>query len=259
MSRLLQIFFCVAGLLFLFGCDSKSDTSSAASAPAQKPHIKVGINPEYPPFEFKEGDKILGFDVDLLEAVSEMAGFSYTLVHMSFDGLIPALKAGKIDMIMSSMSATPERAKQVDFSAPYYEGQTLYIKRKESKDINSKEDLKGKRVGVLLGSVQEQAVNAMKKEYKLTVKPSNDILASILNLKTKKVEVVAADHATAQGYLKENDDLEGFYQEGDGSEGLSMAVDKGQFGDVLGRINEALDALKQNGEYDRLLEKYDLN
>ncbi|WP_210630429.1 transporter substrate-binding domain-containing protein, partial [Helicobacter bizzozeronii] len=75
---------------------------------------------------------IIGFDIDILDAVSTKVGFNYTLNHMSFDGLIPALKACKIDMIISSMSATQERMKQVDFSIPYYEGETLYIKRKDS-------------------------------------------------------------------------------------------------------------------------------
>ncbi|RDU71000.1 basic amino acid ABC transporter substrate-binding protein [Helicobacter aurati] len=250
MAKILQ-FFCYM-LIFLFiSCDSQSQKQSTTV-------LRIGLNAEYPPFEFKQDDTIVGFDIDLLESISKKVGFQYTLHHMSFDGLIPALKAGKIDMIMSGMSATPERAKQIDFTIPYYEGQTLYLKHKDNAGLTDKESIKGKRVGVFIGTVQEQAINKIKEEYHLTVVPSDSIFGAIMNLKNNKVDVVAADHATAKGYIRENKELEGFYQEADGSAGLSIAFDKGKYSELLEKINIAIEELKQEDEYNRILQKYQL-
>lgn len=244
---------CVALCFVACGNGDKSNDSSDST-----PKLRVGLNAEYPPFEYKKDDKIVGFDIDLLDAISKKVGFSYTLNHMSFDGLIPALKAGKIDMIMSGMSATAERMKQVDFTMPYYEGQTLFIKRKDSQDIVDKNSIKGKRVGVFLGTVQEQAAQKMKQDYKIEVVMSDSILGAILNLKAGKVDVVLADYATAQGYLQEYPELFGFHQEGDGSEGLSIAFDKDKHSDLIAKINIAIKELQESGEYDKIMIKNNL-
>ncbi|STQ86154.1 transporter substrate-binding domain-containing protein [Helicobacter muridarum] len=261
MTRILQFICCITAISFFIACDSKqhseSNSKESNSQTEYVPTLRVGVNAEYPPFEFKKDDEIVGFDIDVLEYISKRAGFKYTLHHMSsFDGLIPALKAGKIDMIISSMTATAERAKQVDFTLPYYEGKSLYLKHKDSLDLNSKEDVRGKRVGVFIGTIQEQTVNNMKDEYDLEVVPSDTIFASIMNLKNKKVDVVVADHATSVGYIKENNELQGFYQEGDGGDGLSIAVDKGKHPDIIEKVNIAIQELKQSPEYNEIIDKY---
>lgn len=257
--RMLALFFT---FVFFLACSDSSDKDSKNYAKNYAadtiPTLKVGLNAEYPPFEFKKDGKITGFDVDLLDMISKKAGFKYTLHHMSFDGLIPALKAGKIDMIMSSMSATSEREKQVDFSIPYYEGITLYIKQKSNAELIDKDSIKGKRVGVFLGTVQEQAANRMKGEYSLNVIPSDSIFGAIMNLKNGKVDVVLADGATALGYLKENAELTEFYSEGDGSNGLSIALDKGKHSELLVKIDKAIKEIKESDKYYELLDKYGL-
>lgn len=252
MTKLLRLLCIMMTLLFL-SCDSQTNSQNQST-----PTLRVGLNAEYPPFEFKQNDMIVGFDIDLLEAISKKVGFNYTLHHMSFDGLIPALKAGKIDMIVSSMSATPERAKQIDFTIPYYEGQTLYLKHKDNIGLIDKESIKGKRIGVFIGTIQEQTINKIKDEYRLKVIPSDSIFSAIMNLKNNKVDVVVADHATAKGYMRENKELEGFYQEADGSAGLSIAFDKGKYSELLEKINNAIEEFKQEDAYDIILQKYQL-
>lgn len=251
MRKILQLL-CIGFLLFFIAC-SKNEVCDGNDK-----ELRVGVNAEYPPFEYKQNAKIVGFDIDLLDAISKKVGFNYTLSNMSFDGLIPALKACKIDMVISSMSATQERMKQVDFSIPYYEGETLYIKRKDSSEAVGKDYIKGKKVGVMVGTVQEQAIKKIKDEYKIDLTVSESILGSILNLKSGKVDVVLADYATAQGYINENKELVGFYHEGDGSEGLSIAFNKGKHAELLAKINNAIKELKENGEYDKIIAKYNL-
>ena len=214
MRQLIKLLYCI-GLVFVFlACDSKEENKDSSNTESIKT-FRIGMNAEYPPFEFKKDAEIVGFDVDILKAISKKVGFEYTLHHMSFDGLIPALKAGKIDMIISGMSATNERLKQVDFSIPYYEGITLFIKKKDNHSITNKESIRGKRVGVYIGTVQEQAINKIKDEYSLTVIPSDSIFGAIMNLKTNKADVVLADLATAQGYVSidKNNNLTSYPEE----------------------------------------------
>ncbi len=106
--------------------------------------------------------------------------------------------------------------------------------------------------------MQEQAAQKMKNDYKINVVMSESILGAILNLKSGKVDVVLADYATAQGYLREYGELIGFYREKDGSEGLSIAFDKGKHAELLAKIDNAIKELKESGEYDKLLIKHNL-
>lgn len=86
-----------------------------------KDTLIVGTNATYPPFEFLDDkSEVTGFDFDLMAELSKRIGFKYEVLNMSFDGLIPALKSGKIDIAAAAMSATPARKKAVDFSNAYY-------------------------------------------------------------------------------------------------------------------------------------------
>ena len=217
--------------------------------------LKIGTAANYPPFEFiDENGNIAGFDIDLLDAVSKKAGFRYKLVNLSFDGLIAALKTGKIDGIISAMSATDERKKSVDFTAPYYVTENLYIHKKGS-DIKDKASLNGKKIGVQLGTVQEGAANDIQGAK---VAPFEEIASAILALKAGKIDAIAVDSSIGYGYLKKNDDLEAFLKEPDGSEGFSAAFDKDKQTELIAKFNAAVDELKKEGVFDKILEKYDL-
>lgn len=226
-----------------------------ASFGLAKPLI-VGTNATYPPFEFiDDKSNVTGFDIDLVDELSKRAGFEYKILNMSFDGLIPALKSGKIDIAASAMSATEDRKKAIDFSEPYYVTENLFIKRKDS-DINSKEILSdNKRVGVQIGTVQELAARTIKGA---NIVPNEDIFVAIMSLKNKKVDAVVVDSQIGYEYLKKNDDLVEFFKEPDGSEGFALAFDKGKQSDLIAKINAALEDMKKDGSYEKLLEKYEL-
>ncbi|WP_181653489.1 basic amino acid ABC transporter substrate-binding protein [Campylobacter hyointestinalis] len=218
--------------------------------------LKVGTNAAYPPFEFiDEQNKIAGFDMDLIDALSKKVGFEYKIVNMSFDGLIPALKAGKIDAVAAAMSATPERIKAVSFTKPYYTTENLFIKQAKNGDLTSKQNLEGKKIAVQLGTVQEIAARTIKG---VKVMANEDIFAAIMALKNGKVDAVLVDSSIGYGYLNKNKDLAEFLKEPDGSEGFSIAFDKDKHTDLIAKINQAVEELKNDGTYDKLLEKYNL-
>lgn len=221
-----------------------------------KDTLIVGTNAEYPPFEFvDENSKVTGFDMDLVAELAKRAGVKYEILNMSFDGLIPAIKSGKIDMIASGMSATPARKKAIDFTAPYYKVENLYVKRKDDSSLNSKADLQGKRLAAQLGTIQELAIRDIKGAE---VSATENVFVAVMSLKNKKIDALCVDSSVGYEYLKKNDDLTAFFKESDGSEGFSIAFDKGKYPELLAKFNAALEEMKKDGSYEKLLEKYNL-
>ncbi|EAI2137603.1 basic amino acid ABC transporter substrate-binding protein [Campylobacter upsaliensis] len=239
--------------LFVVACSDTSTTNNDSNASLS---LRVGTAPNYKPFDYKEDAKLTGLDIDLVNEIAKREGIELTWVEMSFDGLIPALKTGKIDMIASAMSATEDRRKSVDFSDVYYTTKSLYIKKKDNEALNSKEDLEGKIIGVQLGTLQEPAAKAIKDTK---VQSNESLSVVIMELKEGKIDAVVADKDVSTGYLKENADLIGFFEEEDGSEGFSFAFDKDKQKEAIEKFNKGLKDLKADGTYDQILTKYELN
>ncbi|EAL52859.1 basic amino acid ABC transporter substrate-binding protein [Campylobacter upsaliensis] len=239
--------------LFVVACSDTSVTNNDSNASLS---LRVGTAPNYKPFDYKEDAKLTGLDIDLVNEIAKREGIELTWVEMSFDGLIPALKTGKIDMIASAMSATEDRRKSVDFSDVYYTTKNLYIKKKDNEVLNSKEDLEGKIIGVQLGTLQEPAAKAIKDTK---VQSNESLSVVIMELKEGKIDAVVADKDVSTGYLKENADLIGFFEEEDGSEGFSFAFDKDKQKEAIEKFNKGLKDLKADGTYDQILTKYELN
>ncbi len=255
MKKFLTAFLVAFIGLFLTACQNaktENNTSNEANATLT---LKVGTAPNYKPFNYKQDSKLTGFDTDLVEEITQKNGIEIVWVETNFDGLIPALKAGKIDMIASAMSATDERRQSVDFTKPYYMSKNLYIKLKNNKTLQTKTDLEGKKIGVQLGTLQENTAKAIKDAQ---VQSNKDLNIAVLALKNNKIDAIVADQDTAKGFLAENPDLVSFYQETDGGEGFSFAFDKDKQKEVIEIFNKGIDEAKANGFYDSLVKKYEL-
>ncbi|ECL6626396.1 transporter substrate-binding domain-containing protein, partial [Campylobacter jejuni] len=203
--------------------------------------LKVGTTPNYKPFNYKENSKLTGFDTDLVEEIAKKNGIKVVWVETNFDGLIPALKAGKIDMIASAMSATDERRQSVDFTKPYYISKNLYLKLKSNNLLQTKNDLEGKKIGVQLGTLQENTAKAIKNAQ---VQSNKDLNIAVLALKNNKIDAIVADQDTAKGFLAENPELVSFYQETDGGEGFSFAFDKNKQKELVKIFDKGIDETK---------------
>lgn len=135
-------------LLSLIGCGEKENKSD-------KNPLIVITSPDQPPFEFKDtaqgGDKVIGFDMDVIHEVGKRLGRPIKIIEADFAGIIPALQSGRADMGISDLSATEERRKSVDFSDPYYTDKKTLIVREDS-TITSEENLHDKKIGAQLGS-----------------------------------------------------------------------------------------------------------
>ena len=125
---------------------------SSALRPSQT--LRVGSETVYPPFEFLDSNsgKYVGFDIDLIDEVAKRAGFEPQILSMGLDGLIPALMSGSIDVAVSALTITPERAAKVDFTNPYYESGLSIMARKDDASIKGVKDLENKVLCAEIGS-----------------------------------------------------------------------------------------------------------
>lgn len=261
-KKVLTLFLLVLSLaaLTLAGCQPKaapaSDNAAAAESGLQKiksaGKIVLGTSAGFPPFEFvNDQNQIVGFDMDIGQKIADKLGVKLEIKDIQFDGLIAALQAGKIDMIIAGMSITPERAQNVDFSDPYFSGGSVILVHQDTNDINSLADLKGKKVAVQLGTTQEQA--AEKIEGAEVVK-LNLFTDAALQLSQKRVDAMLIDQTTAKAYASVYPNLKVVGEPFDNSE-QGIAVQKGNK-ELLDEVNKVLKDLKQSGEMDQLIQKW---
>ena len=235
--------------------------------------IVIGSDIPYKPFEFEnnKGD-LVGFDVGIADAVfGEQLGMKPEFKPTAFDTIIPSLNNGNFRVIMSAMTINDERAKQVDFSDPYFTAYQTVVVLANS-DISSKEDLKGKTVGVQKGTTGEAAAEELKKEFdgNLTIQSYDQIPGAFSALTNNQVTAVVNDNTVNAQFVNENPDTARFL-EGKGAaaeEGkkappyLTLTVE--EYGiafrkdddKLRKRVNEAIATIRDNGTYDEIYGEY---
>uniref|UniRef100_A0A2P2IBP0 Basic amino acid ABC transporter substrate-binding protein n=1 Tax=Hirondellea gigas TaxID=1518452 RepID=A0A2P2IBP0_9CRUS len=243
MKKMMKIIMVVLVGIMMVGCGSSDDGNVKK--------IYVGTNAEFAPFEFLKDGKTVGFDMELIEEISKEIGIDIEIKDMSFDGLLPALQAKKIDMIIAGMTSTEERKKSVNFTNSYYIANQVIITAKELGNIATFDELKGKKVGVILGFTGDVVVS---KIDGVEVKKYNAGYVAIMDLKAGKIDAVVLDSEPAKNFIKNNDGIKIASAKGDKEE-YAMAVYKDNI-ELLEKINKALMVLKENGTYDGLLKKW---
>ncbi|MCI6640332.1 MAG: transporter substrate-binding domain-containing protein [Pygmaiobacter massiliensis] len=219
--------------------------------------IVLGTSADYPPFEFHteiDGtDTIVGFDVLLAQKVADALGVELEVVDMSFDNLLIGLNNGDFDFVMASLSNTPERAKAVDFSSPYFYGTQVVVIRAEDADkYTTQESLAGCAVAAQRGAIQVPIANKIAGEENVVqlVKVGD----MITELKQGKVEAVFLDNVIAGGYDAVHDDLVvqdiGIEYESDGN----VAACRKDDDDLTAFISSVFDSMSEE-EINALLEE----
>lgn len=205
----------------------------------------------YKPFSFEEGGNLQGFDIDIGNAIAEEMGLEPNPVTTPFETIIQGLNSNRFDAIIGSMSKTAEREEQVSFSDPYYYSGGAIFVRAGNTDIQSVEDLEGKKIGV----VAQTTYYNVAEEYTDDIQTySSDVVAlQDLTIEGRLDAVITAD---VVGFEAQN---EGFEIEMVGDplwiEQPSIAVRKDDE-ELLAAINEALDAIIESGKYDEISQKW---
>ncbi len=230
---------------------------------AEIKEIRFGVEPGYAPFEVKAADgSLTGFDIDLGNEMCKRLKAKCEWVESDFDGLIPALKAKKIDAIMSSLSITEKRQQEIAFTDKLYAADSRLVVAKDSAIQPTIESLKGKRVGVLQGTTQETFGNEhwAPKGIEIVSYQGQDNIYS--DLTAGRIDAAFQDEvAASEGFLKQ--------PAGKGYDFAGPSVkDKKYFGDGTGiglrkddtelkaAFDKALGELRKDGTYDKMASKY---
>ena len=220
-------------------------------ANVKKNGLTVGTSPDYPPYEsLNEKNEIVGFDIDLINAVAKKMGVKVKVVGQGFDGLIPALISKKIDVIAAGMTVTAERKKAVNFTLPYDNSANVIMARKENLKYASAASLAGKNVGSQIGTVQEKIVQDIKGANS---KAFNLYTDAAVALQTRQIDAMVVDKTVADQFLKTYPDLRitGTLAKNE----KAMAVRK-DCGDVVNRMNAAIIEMRKNGELAAISKKW---
>lgn len=234
---------------------------AVGAAQAQEKVLKIGTEGAYPPFNNLTADgKLEGFDVDIAQALCDEMKVKCEFIAQDWDGIIPALQAGKFDAIIASMSITPERKEKVDFTNKYYNTPPAIAAPKDS-DIKgvTKEDLAGKTIGVQASTTHFNYSTATYTDS--TVKPYPTAQEYQLDLANGRLDAVNDDIVVISQWLDSPDGacckLIGAIKpvEEIHGPGAGIAVRKGENA-LRDQFNAAIDAIRASGKYKEINDKY---
>ena len=217
--------------------------------------LVMGTNAEFPPFETRggaNGSEIVGFDVEVAKAIAAKVGLPLKIEDMKFDSLLPALSAGKVDLVLAGMTITDERSQNVDFSTPYYKATQVVLILAGSPIPQTKEDLKGVKIAVQLGTTGDGA--AVEIAGQDNVRQFTSAMDAVVELMNGKVECVVIDEQPAIQFAKKNPELMLVRPQFD-DEFYGVAVKKGN-AELLAKVNEALAEIAADGRYDQFVDRW---
>ncbi|NLP60072.1 ABC transporter substrate-binding protein [Paraburkholderia sacchari] len=238
-------------------------SASMGAAAKDWAEVRFGVDPTYAPFEYKAPDgKVVGFDVDLGNEICRRIQAKCVWVESDFDGMIPALKARKFDGVLSSMSKTEKRMKEIDFSTKLFHDPTNLVAKTGSGLLPTAESLKGKNVGVEQGTTQEtfgktywepKGVNIV--SYKNQDLVEQDLLAGRLDASLQ--DTVMAKNGFLKKPAAKDFSLAGPAIEDEKTLGHGTAVGlRKEDTDLKARIDGAIAGMLKDGTYKKIEEKY---
>lgn len=236
----------------LAGCggDKKDD--------AKKKEVVVYTNSGYKPYEMVDAKgNLYGFDIDVMNEAAKIAGYKVKWEDVDFDGIVPSVKQGKADIGIAGITMTDERKKQVDFSDVYYvdkDDQNYVLTTKDS-GIHTTADIKGKKIGTQMGTIQETILNSIAKQYDLKLDKRKSYSDLVLELKKGVVDAMVLEKSVAQELQEDNKGLVSFKLDAGGKlEGNAMIFKKGS--KLKDEFNKAIQVMKDNGQMQNLAKKY---
>ena len=224
-----------------------------ASVAASAQELTFAMEPSYPPFETtNEKGEIIGFDVDVANAICKEIQATCKFKGEAFDALIPNLKAKRFDASISAIDITDARAKQVLFSDAYYDSTASYVTLKGKATLES-----AKNVGVQNGTTFQQYTVAETKQY--TTKAYASLQSAILDLKSGRIDMIFGDTAVLADMISKEPEMQ-FVGEKVATKkyfgnGLGIAMHKSNK-ELAEQLNKGLTAIKANGEYQKIYDKW---
>lgn len=244
-KKVLSVLLVAACAFSMAACGSKGNEESA-----EKETLVMATNAEFPPYEYREGEEIVGIDVDIANAIGEELGVEVKVEDMDFDAVIPAISSGKADFGAAGLTITEERLANVDFTDTYAHATQVIIVTEDS-EIAGPDDLTGKSIGVQLGTtgdiyagdVEDSTVERYKKGFE-----------AVQALSQGKIDAVVIDSEPAKEFVADANGLK-ILDEAFTEEDYALAVAKDNE-ELTKKLNEALANLKESGKLDEIIGKY---
>lgn len=246
----------------MVGCGAGASNSGSNENQTTLEKIKangkliVGTSADYPPYEFHaiiDGkDQIKGFDIDIAQAVADDLGVELEIKDMDFDGLLVALQGDKVDIVFAGMTPTDERKENADFSDIYYEATHRFILRSgEEASVKSFDDLKGMKIGVQKGSIQEGI--AKENFDEANIKSLAKVTDLVLDLKNNKVDAILIEEGVAKINCDKNEGIaiaDFVVKDEDG--GTAIAMKKGE-SELQEEVNKTIGKLKEQDKISKFV------
>ena len=236
--------------------ETAEDTEAAAEDAAEVTTVEPGVltmgtNAAFPPYEYKEGDEIVGIDAEIAKALADKLGLEIHIVDMDFSSLITSIQSGKIDISLAGMTVTEERKQNVDFTDSYATGvQSIIVK--EGSDIQSVDDLEGKLIGVQEGTTGHLYCSDDYGEENVIAYTNG--ATAVQALMQGKVDCVVIDQQPAKAFVEANEGLQ-VLDTAYTTEDYAAAVSKDNPA-LTAALNKALQELKDDGTIQGILDKY---
>ena len=233
--------------------------AAPASAPEPAPAkvYVVGTDAAYAPFESQnEKGEIVGFDIEVVQAIAKKAGIEVKFVNTPWEGIFNALNQGDRDLLVSAVTITDERKQTMDFSDPYFDAQQL-IAVKENSKIAKFADLKKRKVGVQTGTTGDEAVSKLLGKTNPNIKRFESTPLALKELESGGIDAVVADNGVVIHYVANNPGGK-FKTVSDKEfvpEQYGIPVKKGN-AELLALLNKGLADIKADGSYDQIYAKY---
>lgn len=251
MKKLISTLLIAACVFSLAACGSKTEeTESKEESSKESDTLVMATNAEFPPYEYYEGDEIVGIDAEIAQAIADELGMTLKIEDMAFDSIIPAVTSGKADFGAAGMTVTEDRKKNVDFTDTYATA-TQVIIVKEDSDIAGPDDLVGKKIGVQLGTTGDIYAGDIEDAE---VEQYNKGFEAVQALTQGKIDAVVIDGEPAKEFVAQAEGLK-ILDEAFTEEEYAIAVAKGN-DELVAQINEALATLKESGKIDEIVAKY---
>ncbi|HYH02339.1 MAG TPA: basic amino acid ABC transporter substrate-binding protein [Bacillota bacterium] len=221
---------------------------------AAKPVLRVGTDATYEPFETVDKDgKYVGFDMELIKMVADQMGMELQMHNIGWDGIIPGLLNGNYDCLISSMTITPERKKQINFSIPYFSTQQAIVVKASNNTIKTPNDLIGKTITVQNGTTGDIKFASNIKNAKVKRFDTNP--QAVQELLNNNCDAAVMDDLVAYNAVRKTSGLKVIEIKNVQKEDYGIGIKKSNT-QLLSKINKAITTLKQNGKLTALVNKY---
>lgn len=236
----------------------KKEETNALEQIQQDGKMTVGIMGTYAPYNYlNENKEYDGFDVDIAKELANRLGVEAEFVAQDFSGLIPGLQKDKFDILVSQVTITEERQKQIDFTEPYITNQVKVIVKESNTDIQSKEGFKGKKIGVGLGTNDETYLRTelMPEVGDFTINTYDDVITTLKDLDAGRIDATINNVYALKPVIEENGYAIKAVGEPIKSDKAAVAVKKGNT-ELVDALNKALEEMKQDGTYEEIFMKW---